>query len=465
MKKSKIKYLKITSLLAFIVLLSVSCERDLSDDATLSTFSKNGEVFIDAFSAGLGYGAFGGSKYTAFTVDSEVKYLGTASMRFDVPSVGDPDGAYAGGVFIDGSGRNLTDYDALTFWVKGSQAASLNELGFGTDFGENKYNVALQNVSIDTNWKKITIPIPDASKLIQEKGMFWYSEGPENGLGYTFWIDNVKYEKLGTIAHPQPKILEGLNSTEQTFIGTNITLSGLTETFNLASGINETISVAPSYFTFTSSNTSVATVSSLGVVSVVGTGTSIITASLGGTNATGSLTVTSIGAFTPAPTPTLPSTNVISLFSNAYSNVPVDYFNGYWGGSQTLSNDFTVNGDNVLSYYNFLYFGIAFTNPFINATTMNFMHLDIHVPASNTSTSKSMRIRIRDFGANGLDNQGGVDDTDKTIVLNNANLVSNSWNSIEIPMNIANKSKLGLIVFDQGTNLSKFYIDNIYFHN
>ena len=165
MENRKFNYLKNTRLLVLVLVISINCDRELSDDATEATYSKTPEVFIDGFSAGLGYGAFGGSKYSAFTVDNEVKYEGTASMRFDVPSVGDPDGAYAGGVFIDGSGRNLTDYDALTFWVKGSQAATLNEVGFGTDFGENKYNAILKNVSIDTNWKKVIIPIPDASKL------------------------------------------------------------------------------------------------------------------------------------------------------------------------------------------------------------------------------------------------------------------------------------------------------------
>jgi hypothetical protein len=47
-----------------------------------------------------------------------VKYKGTASMRFDVPRVGDPGGSYAGAIFPDATGRNLTGYDALTFWVK-----------------------------------------------------------------------------------------------------------------------------------------------------------------------------------------------------------------------------------------------------------------------------------------------------------------------------------------------------------
>jgi hypothetical protein len=38
-------------------------------------------------------------KENAFTVDKEVKYKGTASMRFDVPRVGDPGGSYAGAIF------------------------------------------------------------------------------------------------------------------------------------------------------------------------------------------------------------------------------------------------------------------------------------------------------------------------------------------------------------------------------
>jgi hypothetical protein len=45
--------------------------------------------------------------------------------------------------------------------------------------------------------------------------MFWYSEGPEM-LGLHLWIDDVKYEKLGTIAQPMPKILNGTATTEQT---------------------------------------------------------------------------------------------------------------------------------------------------------------------------------------------------------------------------------------------------------
>jgi hypothetical protein len=41
-------------------------------------------------------------------------------------------GSYAGAIFPDATGRNLTGYDALTF--KATQTATLNEVGFGNSF-------------------------------------------------------------------------------------------------------------------------------------------------------------------------------------------------------------------------------------------------------------------------------------------------------------------------------------------
>jgi hypothetical protein len=54
-----------------------------------------------------------------------------------------------------------------------------------------------------------------------------------------------------------------------------------------------------------------------------------ITASLGGVKASGSLTVNVPGIFPVAPVPTLAQNNVISIFSDKYTDVPVNYYNGY----------------------------------------------------------------------------------------------------------------------------------------
>lgn len=466
MKNIKFIYLKTTLLLGFIFTLTVGCERGISDDVEFATFSTNPDVFIDGFSGGLEYLPFGDSYFEAFTVDTETTYNGSsASMRFDVPTVGDPNGAYAGAIFPDNGGRDLSGYDALTFLAKATQAATLDLVGFGNDFGENKFMVTLPNVQVTTNWRKYTIPIPDPDKLTLEKGMFWYAEGPENGYGYTFWIDELKYEKLGTIAQPQPAILGGVDNVQQSFIGTNIELGG-TQTFNLASGLNQTVFVAPSYFTFSSTDVDVARVSELGVVSVVGAGTAIITATLGGVKAAGSLTIKSIGNFTPAPDPVHNAGNVISIFSDAYTNEPVNYYNGYWQYSTTQGqNDININGNEIIKYSELNFVGIEFTEPTIDVSQMTHFHIDIQVQ-DPVQSGDFLTIKLQDIGA---DNAFGTgNESAGELTFTNTTLVSGNWISLDIPLSdfagLSSRANLAQVVFVSDATITDILIDNIYFY-
>jgi len=167
MKNRKINYFKSTFLLGMVLITGLGCERDLSDDAIVATYPKTAEIFIDAPVA-MGsnfYFPYGGSKPTAWSVDNQTSYKGSASMRFDVPNANDPEGSYAGAIFrVDGAGRNLTNYDALTFYVKASQGVTIAEFGFGEDFIDNKYMATITNVSVGTNWTKIFIPMQQVLK-------------------------------------------------------------------------------------------------------------------------------------------------------------------------------------------------------------------------------------------------------------------------------------------------------------
>jgi hypothetical protein len=472
MKNRKINYFKHSFLLAIVLLFSVNCERDLSDDAELSTYPKTAEIFIDTPVA-MGsnfYFPYGGSKPTAWSVDSDVSYKGTASMRFDVPNANDPEGNYAGAIFrVDGAGRDLTDYDALTFWAKASQGVNVGEFGFGEDFIDNKYVTTLTNVSLSTAWTKIIIPIPDATKLIQERGMFRYAAGTQEtgGLGYTIWIDELKFEKLGTIAHPKPAIKNGVDISVQTFIGSSVVVDGLTQTFNMPNGADLTTIVSPRYFTFTSSNPSVATVDELGNVAVIGGGTTVITGKLGGKDAIGSLTLNSLGVFTPAPTPTRDPANVISIFSDAYTNIPVEYYNGYWAPFQTTQGqaDININGDNIIKYTQFNFVGIQFSQPTVNASQMTHIHVDVQIQNA-TGTGNSFKLALNDFGANGT--FGGGDDTGFNLTITNPNLPNGSWVSFDIPLSnftgLTNRAHLAQVVFENNSGITELLVDNIYLY-
>ncbi len=470
MKNSKFNYLRNSLFLGLIILINMSCERELSDEAKNATFAKTAEVFIDA-PVGMGtdfYFPYGGSKPNAWSVDDEVSYKGSASMRFDVPNAGDPEGDYAGAIFrIDGAGRDLSGYDALTFWVKSSQGVTIGEFGFGEDFFPNKYITTITNVSVSTAWTKVIIPIPDASKLVQERGMFRYAAGTQgtNGYGYTFWIDELKFEKLGTILPLQASIMNGANVTRSSFVGVNSNVDGLITSFNMPNGINQSVTVSPAYFNFVSSNPSVATVSDTGVVTPLAVGTAVITATFGNQQATGSLTINCTGVFVHAPTPTRNPANVLSVFSDAYTNVPVTYYNGFWTpGSTTGSADFSVNGDNILNYTNFNYVGTAFTNPTLNTTAMTHVHFNMYIPNA-VPPNFSFLISIEDWGPNQIDNGG--DDTRQQIFVTAGQVQANTWVTIEAPLTLANRNNIGLIIYENinGSSLSNFYIDNVYFYN
>ncbi|MFN3555349.1 MAG: hypothetical protein ACK4VN_05230 [Bacteroidales bacterium] len=443
----------------FLVFVA-GCERDITD-LELASNPTNPEVFIDGFSPGLNYAAFGGSVPTAFQVDNNVAWNNSsASMRFEVPDANDPRGSFAGGVFFSSFPRDLSGFTALTFWAKATQSATIGEIGIGNDLGQNKYVVSISGLNITTGWKKYIIPIPDPERLTAERGMFWYAAGNVDGKGFTFWIDEVKFEKLGTIAHPRFAILNGQNQLETSFVGVTKTIGGLNSTFNMPTGINQTMQIAPAYFQFESSNPAIATVDANGRVEVTGgPGSAQITAKVGDITADGSMTIQSLGAFQFAPTPIHAPENVISIFSDHYVDVPVDYYNGYWEPWQTtVSADFTINGDRILHYLDFNFVGIQFTNPTVNATTMTHLHLDIYLPNTLTSNAQ-FRIELVDFGTGGT----GLYTTPITVAQ------SQQWISLDIPLSafagLTNRANLAQIIFvDVNGNIPSFFADNIYFY-
>ncbi|HEY5687949.1 MAG TPA: glycosyl hydrolase family 16, partial [Yeosuana sp.] len=331
----------------------------------------------------------------------------------------------------------------------------------------NKYQVTKSDISLTTNWVKYIIPIPDASKLFDERGMFWYSAGTQNtgGFGYTFWIDDLKFEKLGTIGQPKPAIQNGEDVVQDTYTGISLEVTGLTQTFNLGSGINQTVSVAPSYFDFTSSDPSLASVDELGGITILNDGSPVITASLAGVEAVGSLTVNNLGDFVLAPIPTRDPSTVTSIFSDTYTNVPVDFFNGFWEPYQTtLSADFVIEGNHILNYTNFNFVGNQFSNPTVNATQKSNVHINMYIPGE-VPANMDFLITIVDFGLDRV--QGGGDDTREQVFFNKAIWIANTWITLEFPITLTNKNNIGQIIYENinFSSLRNFYLDNIYFYS
>jgi hypothetical protein len=469
MKNNRNNNLRSVVFLSLTIFALTSCEREFSDDVEFATFPTNGDVFLDAFSAGLDYFPFvgAGADPEAFSVETEEVFEGDASMRFDVPAFGN---GFVGAAFNTTANRDLSGFDALTFYAKASQAADINEIGFGIDGStNNRFQVTTQNLKVGTRWQKYVIPIPDASKLSNETGLFWLAEGAANEDdegGYTLWFDEVKFEKLGTVAQSRPAILNGSDIEQEGFLDIPVTLSGLTQTFNVGSLGDVTVLVKPSYYDFASSNNAVATVNELGTVSIIGTGEAEITATLANVAAAGSLSLSVSRAFDFAPIPPARDpADVISVFSEAYNNIAVDYFNGFFipDGQTTLGGapPLDLNGDRVINYTDLNFVGIGFFDevPPVDASQMTTLHLDIKVN-ENIDSGDFIRLQLLNSVAN--------NETSGTFTLNANDLSRDEWVSFDIPLTdfsgLNDRSKLGLLFFITDSSISDIFVDNIYFY-
>jgi len=217
-------------------------------------------------------------------------------------------------------------------------------------------------------------------------------------------------------------------------------------------------------FTYTSSNTSVATVSG-STITVVGVGYSYITATQAASGSYGAGTIsTTLQVNTGLPTtptvaattPTKASTDVISLYSNPYTNRTVDTWSASW--DQADVQDATVAGNDVKKYTNLTFAGIEFTSSTINATAMQYFHIDIWSP-----NATSFKVKLVDFGANGVWNGPGSDDVEHEYTCIAPTF--SSWVSYDIPLadftGLTTRAHLAQLILSSST--STVYVDNIYF--
>ncbi|MBT8252901.1 MAG: hypothetical protein KJN68_02935, partial [Bacteroidia bacterium] len=127
-----------------------------------------------------------------------------------------------------------------------------------------------------------------------------------------------------------------------------------------------------------------------------------------------------------APTPTVPEANVISMFSDAYTDVPVDTWNTTW--SVADYEEVNIAGNPTKKYTNLAFNGTETVNPgpSIDLTTAGMTHLHIDIWTPNIT---AFRVKLVDFLGDGF--AGGNGDTEAELTFNPAN---GSWVGLEIPL-------------------------------
>jgi hypothetical protein len=161
-----------------------------------------------------------------------------------------------------------------------------------------------------------------------------------------------------------------------------------------------------------------------------------------------------------APAPTFDEANVISMFSDAYTDVPVDTWLTSW--SAGVLDEETVAGNEVKKYSNLNFVGIETTNPLIDAGEMTHFHVDFW-----TADLTEFRVKLVDFGPNGV-YDGGGDDVEHEIVISNP--AQGQWVRLDIPLSdfegLTTKNSIAQLIFSGNpSGEGTVYIDNVLFHN
>jgi hypothetical protein len=159
---------------------------------------------------------------------------------------------------------------------------------------------------------------------------------------------------------------------------------------------------------------------------------------------------TGSGATSPtaaAPTPPARAAgDVISIFSNAYTNITGVDYNPNWGQA-TVTTIIEVAGNSTLKYANLNYQGTDFSGNAQNVSGMNFLHVDFW-----SANSTALNISII--------SPGPVEKAKTLTVPTNGN-----WTSIDIPLSDfsppVDLTNVFQLKFDGNGDI---YLDNIYFY-
>ena len=335
------------------------------------------------------------------------------------------------------SDLDVSQMDSIHLDIWSPDVTSLNIGLINTNGGTVRMD---KTITLTNNgWNSISIPLTyfntvDMSKIGQ---LIFVANSPTSGG--VIYLQNIYFVNAVGKA-----TITGFSIPTQT-IGVNTTYS-----------ITKPTSNSTGAFTYSSSNTSVATISD-NVITIVGAGTSTITATQAAdanysqSIITTTLTVNYAGPTTAASVPTVGSPYVLSLWGDAYTNVSSINWRPDWGQATQYAST-TVGGKTTIKYSGLTFEGVQFASD-VNASLMDSIHFDIWTPNVTSLTIGLIKTN------------GGTVRMDTTLTL-----TTNSWNSINIPLtyfSTVDMSKIGQMIFVGNTPNSGgvLYIQNVYFMN
>lgn len=153
-------------------------------------------------------------------------------------------------------------------------------------------------------------------------------------------------------------------------------------------------------------------------------------------------------------------TDYISLFSEYADDVSVDTWRTEW--SVADYEEVSFDGRLAKHYSNLDFVGFETVSNQLDISDMTHLHVSFW-----TDNATTLKIKLVDFGPNGVYEEGG-DNTEHEVTIENP--AQNEWVSLDIPLsqfeNLTTREHISQLIFSAapagGANV---YINNIYFHN
>ncbi|MEM9112762.1 MAG: Ig-like domain-containing protein [Myxococcota bacterium] len=404
----------------------------------------------------------GGAPSATVSVDDMDAVQGTRSLRIDIPASADPQ-FEADVSLVLPAATDLSAFHAIELSIRTEQ----NNVPTILEIIQADGSSLSGQVPVVSDWQRVIFLLPSPVEMTEVATALRIRAAATD---VTVKLDEIRYLELDNLPTLNFELVPSRDLTGPLAPGDTFTVTGLARITSANPEILLEINFSRRFFEgFSSTESAVATVEIDGLVTAIDEGVAQIVGTVDGVD-TVPLDLTVVVPPTPpnvpAPTPMFPPADVISLFSDAYTDVPRSEIDT--AADTATNSELDVMGDAVF-FFDFVVpspgpQGELTLEPPTNLDLSGFTTLRFDMWVGNVS---SFQVLIADAGPDGVLQRGG-DDHFSFIVFDATTtppVVKNQWMSFAVPLDdfmLPKRDDVQAVVWFPDI-AERIYLDNIIF--
>jgi len=356
------------------------------------------------------------------------------------------------GTDFAGNAQNAADMEFLhvDVWSPIDDVIRITPINNGT--GAIEFYV---DVSVTAGeWTTVDLPKADFTGMtwdsvfqLKVEKLGWGTPAPRGD----FYLDNIYFWK-NAVNPLEDATLSDLQVE-------NVTVAGFaSSTTDYEFGVAPGTTTVPQITSAPTTNANATTVITQ-ATAIPGDATVVVTAEDGTTTETYTVSIVEQGPPTAAPTPpALASNQVVSIYSDAYTQQPLNFDVDFCGTNST--EELQIGGNNTILYKNNNCQGIVLDTP-VDVTSFTTLNFDFYIEDGVDLVGKVLSVKLNQTNGNTDPN----DDVFLDTALNQASnppLETGQWVTAQVLVDLSGFTALDEIVITAGTLSNNLYYDNVY---